>query len=157
MNDHVERLTLSLPPERWETVPPPEGTVFLTLHRGEFEFFRPTISVEVSELLPGASPTDVAGVLLGKLRQMDADAQAQTDTSHPDRVLQRIRFTLHADGMPTLRLTQWQVIVLMPTDEPDVRLAMTIVMTAESERIDQYAADFQSFVGSASVTQDQAS
>lgn len=157
MNDRAERLTLSLPTERWETVPPPEGTVFLALRRGEFEFFRPTVSVEVSELLPGATPTDVAGVLLGKLRQMDADARAQTDASHGDRVLQRIRFTLHADGMPPLRLTQWQVVVLMPTDEPDVRLAMTIVMTAESDSIDQYGHDFQAFVGSASVTQDPAS
>lgn len=59
MSDHAEQLTLGIPRERWETAPPPQGTIFLAQRVGAFEHFRPTISVEVAELQPGATLADV--------------------------------------------------------------------------------------------------
>lgn len=159
MSEHAQQLTLSIPPERWETVAPPKGTAFLAQRRGVFEYFRPTVSVEIAELRPDAGLRDVAGVLFGKLRQMDPQAQARIDDAHLDegRVLQRVRCTLHADGLPPLGLEQWQVIVAMDTDAEDVRLAMTLVLTAEASAINEYGPDFQQFVGSATVTRKPAS
>lgn len=153
MSEQAQRLTLSIPSERWDTVEPPEGTVFLAQRIGAFEYFRPTISVEVAELQPDATLHDVAGVLFGKLRQIDSAAEGRVDDSQQEagRVLQRVRFTLHAEGLPPLHLEQWQVIVAMDTDDPSVRLAMTIVLTAEASAIGEYTADFQQFVGSATV------
>lgn len=158
MSEQAQRLTLSLPTQRWETAAPPEGTLFLAQRVGSFEYFRPTITVDVSELLPQATLDDVAGVLFGKVRAIDPGAEGRLDASHIDagRLLQRIRFTLHAPQMPPLRLEQWQVIVSMPTDDPAVQATMTLVMTAEVDTIAEYGPDFESFVGSASTTQDTA-
>ena len=41
----------------------------------------------------------------------------------------------------------------MDTDDPSVTLAMTIVLTAEADTMNEYVADFQEFVGSATVTE----
>jgi hypothetical protein len=155
VSEQAQRLTLSIPPERWETVEPPAGTAFLAQRIGAFQYFRPTISVEVAELQPDATLTDVAGVLFGKLQRIDPQAEGRIDTSRLEagRVLQRVRFTLNADGLPPLHLEQWQVVVAMDTDDPSVTLAMTIVLTAEADTMNEYVADFQEFVGSATVTE----
>ena len=41
----------------------------------------------------------------------------------------------------------------MDTADPSVHLAMTIVLPAEADTINDYVADFQAFVGSATVTE----
>lgn len=151
MSETAQTLDFQLPNENWAEVPPPEGTAFQAVRRGQFEDFRPNMAVYVSEMMPGATLEDVANDLAGRLSAVDPEAWVharKVEEGDEPYVMQSLTF--HVDlGDLHLGLAQWHTVMqTVPREADGTPWALAFTLTALASDIVDYGPDYQAFIAS---------
>ncbi|NLE98271.1 MAG: hypothetical protein GX596_09855 [Propionibacterium sp.] len=141
-------LQFSVPNDNWEPATPPEGQAFIAMRAGEFQHFRPSISVDVAELQPGATLEGAGEQMYQRLRELDDDASLvrRGGEDGMSTVVQRVEFGADVAEGTTISLVQLQFLTEVPESGGDRRVAMCFMLTAEAGTISEYADDFETFL-----------
>lgn len=151
------KFEFTVPNDEWEAVQPPPGQLFMMMRRGEFDVYRPNISVDMAPLQPDATVVDAADITPQRLANMGAGARLVGREIHrPNEstvVKQRIDFSVTRNDGSEVALTQGQYFLeLLPTDRDsgdEAHGVLCFLLTCEPEDITVYGEDFNAFIQSA--------
>ena len=148
-------LDFALPNDDWITVKPPEGSIFLAQHKGEYPRFCPNIGVQLAEIQPESTLRDVAVSLTVNLGNIDKELEFERQIDEAkEQVLQKIDLVLRPqDGQesPEIKLEQWQTVLILHQKDGPRRWALCITLTATVEDIFALKPDYQAFIASGHV------
>lgn len=147
MSDTIE---FQLPNALWEPAQPEAGQIFNAMRVGEFQYFRPNISGDMAELQPEASLEDAVANVSQRLQTLDPSVKVvkRSVDEAEGSALQQV--DLNVQVAPDVRrsISQAQVFTVMEDQESDRRMVLCLMLTAESDTLDDYLEDFQAFVQS---------
>ncbi len=139
-----------LPNDAWQPAEPDAGQLFLALHTGEFPYFVPNISADMAPLQTDATLEDAADVVAARLADVAPDAQVAKRRVDEDagHALQQVDVELTLGEGVQRRVSQAQVLSVVPVRDSDERMLLCLMLTAETDTLGQYTPDFQAFVES---------
>jgi len=143
-------LDFRLPNDQWKAVQPEAGQAFLALHTGVFEYFCPNISADLAELSQDGTLEASLDATADRMRKLGTDftVSQRTIDEETGGGLQQVEVTIQvADGVYR-RISQAQVFAILPLVDGENRLLLCLMLTAESDTLQDYLEDFQAFVQS---------
>lgn len=148
MNTNIQ---FELPNDQWEPATPPPGQIFMAMRKGDFEWFRPNMSADTAELQPEATLEQAADAVAARLARVDDSARVSKRRVDDDNqmVWQQVDLEANVTDGKRLPLSQAQVLTIMPTTDGEARGLLCMMLTAETDTMAQYAADFEAFLQSA--------